>query len=109
MILAAQARDAAIHSECESRTRRLSRPDEGAIGSDSRNPMHLPGVSRSVLSQGNAVDTFGGERDCSFWALRREGSEQPCHDREEASRLSCAFSLPFVRLYPSPHGEVPKN
>ena len=50
MILAAQARDAAIHSECESRTRRLSHPDEGAIGSDPRNPMHLSrGLQVSVI------------------------------------------------------------
>ena len=50
MTLAAQARDAAIHSECESRTRRLSRPDEGGIGSNPRNPMHLSrGLQVSVI------------------------------------------------------------
>lgn len=50
MILAAQAMNAAIHSECESRTRRLSHPDEGAIGSDPRNPMHLSrGLQVSVI------------------------------------------------------------
>ena len=109
MTSAAQARDAAIHSECQSRTRRLSRPDEDAIGSDSRNPMHLPGASRSVLSQGNAVDAFGGERDCNFWALRREEPGQPYHGREDAGRLSCAFpSAPLTRIRRA-HGEVPKN
>lgn len=50
MTSAVQTRDASIHSECQSRTRRLSRPDEGAIGSDPRNPMHLPrGLQVSVI------------------------------------------------------------
>lgn len=72
-------------------------------------PYTCPGASRSVLSQGNAVDACGGERDCNFWALRREGPGYPSHGWEDANRLSCAFPSALLACIRRAHGEMPKN
>lgn len=72
-------------------------------------PCTCPGASRSVLSQGTAADTFGGERDCNFWALRRKGPGYPSHGWEDTGRLICAFPSALFACIRRAHGEVPKN